>query len=509
LQSNIYIRLFFEMRKSLLIYIYLLISLNGTSATFTLTQSYQKAYAEILRLRFKSASEIITAEKKVDPGNVAYCYLEAYKDFLTAIISEKNTDYKNFSDLKSERIKILSTIEKKSPWLLYSQAQLTLQKGVLAVKNNDYVQAAIEVKRAYSLFAENDRSFPDFLPNKAGLGLLITLTGSIPDSYKWVPGLFGMEGSISKGMEMLKRTLLYNPSQNNWPYLFNESLFITTFITFNLAGTDENLAALSHFLDDPRLKSELPINPLLIYAVSSFYSYKGLNDKAIELLSKRPSDASYYSFDYLDYLTGIAYLNKLDPKARIYFLRYVTNFRGKNFIKSAYQHLAWSFLIDNDLNGYNTYISRVILFGVDNMENDKEALNEAIKKQSPEPSLLKARLLFDGGYYSRSKELLFRTNTERFSKDQKLEYNYRFARISHKEGNIDKAKEYYYITYNEGRNSTTWYAANSILNLGLIYEQNGNNRQAEWCYRKCLQLDFTQYKSGIQQKAKAGLNRVL
>lgn len=496
------------MRKALLIYVIFLITFNCDGETFTLTPGYKKAYHEILRLRFEAANQIIATEKRVDPNNAAYCYLEAYEDFLKTIISEEQTNYQSFADKKSSRIRQLSTISKKSPWLLYTQAQINLQDGVASVKEGEYVQAALNIKKAYSLFSENHKLFPDFKPNKAGIGLLYVLVGSVPDSYKWVPGMFGMEGNVKQGIRLLHESIAYNPPDNEWPFLFSECMFITTFITFNLAGTEENIAMLRNVLEDQRLKSEIKNSPLLIYAVASFHFSQGQNDKALELLKNRPIDVSYYNFRYLDYLTGLAYLNKLDLSARIYFLKYITQFKGRNFIKSAYQRVAWSYLVENDTSNYIKYINRVLLFGNAGMESDKQAQKDASSPDIPDPGLLKARLLFDGGYYSRAKNIMYELKKDGFSLDQKIEYSYRIARINHKTGEIAKAKENYYHTYKSGRGLKSYFAAYSILNLGILYENEGKTEQALWCYKECLKMDFNEYKTSIHQKAKAGLSRI-
>ncbi len=473
-----------------------------------MSHDYQQAYLEILRLRFGEANRIIDAQKSHNPDNLAYCYLETYEAFLKALISEEQQDYATFLKKKSANLKLLNTVSKNSPWYLYAQAQINLQHGIAAVKAKDYMQAVVNIKKAYSQFEENKRIFPHFKPNHAGIGLLYVLVGSVPESVKWVPGLLGMKGNISHGMQLLHETLTYNPPENEWPYLFNECAFITTFITFNLAGTEENIAVLQNILEDQRLKSELAINPLLIYAVSSFYSYQGRNDKALELLIHRPKGDSYYNFRYLDYLTGVAYLNKLDHTARVYFLKYVTQFKGKHFIKSAYQHLAWSYLIEYDTVNYKKYLSRVGLFGLAEMENDKEADAEAQKRIIPEPELLKARLLFDGGYYSRARDVLNGITIEKLNNEQKIERLYRMARIYHRQGNIKGAKENYILTYNTRRNSRSYFAAYSLLNLGIINEEEGLFDEAVKYYKLCLNMDFDQYKSSIHQKAKAGINRI-
>lgn len=478
------------------------------AADFNMTKEYNIAYLEVLRLRFESASRLINTEKQRDPSNLSYVYLQSYIDFLKVLISEEKSEHDNFISKKQSRIKLLMNVSQNSPWYLYSLAQINLQSSIISVKSGDYVKAAIDIKKAYHQFDSNSRIFPDFKPNMAGLGLLHVLIGSIPDSFKWIPGIFNMKGDVNQGLMELHDILTENNGDDKFPFLFNECLFITSFVTYNLSGNESNILMLLDVVNDERVQRELSKNPLLIYAIASFYSHQGLNDKALMLLANRPSDNSFYNFYYLDYLTGIAKLNKLDKDARTDFLKYIVHFKGRNFIKAAYQRIAWSYLIENNINEYNKYISRVKLFGTEEMEADREAMLESQRTTIPDPDLLKARLLFDGGYYTKASKMLIDIEKDKFSIQELVEYTYRNARIQHKSGNLAKAKSLYHDTYKKGHNLPNYFAANAMLNLGKIYEKEGNNQQAMVCYRICMQLDFKEYRSSIQQKAKAGLNRL-
>lgn len=495
--------------KKIIVSVCLILTTTGLSAsTFVMNEEYTRAYLEILRLRFDAANVIISDQSRKDPSNATKHYLLSYIDFLKVVITEEEKDYNALMENKPERIKSLETVNLRSPWRLYSLAQLNLQSAIASVKAGEYLRAAIDINKAYGQFKENDKKFPDFKPNRAGMGLLHVLIGSIPDSYTWVTGILGMEGDVKKGLNELKEVLSINQAQNPYPYLFNECLFLSTFITFNLSVGNENTDALSQLLQTEKVNKEIRNNPMLIYSASSFYAHQGKNDKAIELLTKRPLDKSYFPFHYLDYLTGVALLNKLDPRARVYFLKYVTNFKGENFIKSAYQRLSWSFLTEGDTASYLTYISRIGMLGGVRMDNDKEALKELERKSIPHTDLLKIRLLFDGGYYTRAIGVVSTVNEDKLKETEKIELLYRKARINHKQGNLKKAKEIYLETYNKGKTSRQYYAANSILNLGNIYEEEGKIKQALWCYNECLNLDYEEYRISIEQKAEAGINRL-
>ncbi|MGE5318491.1 MAG: tetratricopeptide repeat protein [Chloroflexota bacterium] len=489
------------------IFLYSLV-MQVSSETFIMTKGYESAYMEVLKLKFERARTYIRDEYNNDPSNIAYKYLESYSDFLKAVISEEEADYTNLLNNKSERIKSIELLTATNPWRLYSLAQINLQTSIVELKAGDYLKSAIDLNKAYKQFKENDLKFPAFIPNKAGMGLLHILIGSVPDSYSWITGSLGMEGNINKGRQEILKAMLTSFDDNKYPYIYQECLFLSAFVSLNLVSSDTDSGELIRIIKTERFKKDLRESPLLIYAISSYYIRRGMNEDALQLLTGRPLDNSYYPFYYLDYLTGVALLNKLDPKARFYFLRFVTNFKGKTYKKSAYQHLAWSYLIDNDNTSYLKYISRIPHFGSNTMENDKEASREFAKKSFPNKNLLKARLLFDGGYYKEAEQVLNNFNQNTLTGTEKIEYVYRKARIYHKSGDYQKARLHYLETYKLGKDSDSYYAANSLLNLGNIYELENKINDALWCYEECLRLNYEEFRTSISQKAKAGINRI-
>jgi tetratricopeptide (TPR) repeat protein len=125
----------------------------------------------------------------------------------------------------------------------------------------------------------------------------------------------------------------------------------------------------------------------------------------------------------------------------------------------------------------------------------------------PNIILLKARLLFDGGYYNKAKNLLL-TDINGFKDDDIIERYYRLGRIAQKSGDIDEAKLYLKKTIETGKNSTRYFAGNAALQLGIIYEKENNFEKAKHYYNICRTLDFDEYETSIKEKAKQGLERV-
>jgi len=67
---------------------------------------------------------------------------------------------------------------------------------------------------------------------------------------------------------------------------------------------------------------------------------------------------------------------------------------------------------------------------------------------------------------------------------------------------------YYEKTIQLGATSEYYYAANSALKLGNIYEEKKQYKKALYFYEKAQSMENRQYRNSINQKAKAGINRI-
>lgn len=76
-------------------------------------------------------------------------------------------------------------------------------------------------------------------------------------------------------------------------------------------------------------------------------------------------------------MLGVAKLHRLDADAADYLEIYIKNFKGRNYIKEAYQKLAWSYLANGNLTGYTLNMANVLKYGKDQLDEDKTAQKEA------------------------------------------------------------------------------------------------------------------------------------
>jgi len=493
------------MKHPVILIFFFIISLNAKAA-FTFNDNCKLAYTDVMCLRFRHAESLMQTEKKLNPGNQVPYIIENYIDFLKVLIGEEEKDFIRLKENKEPRLQKLASDGKTSPWYLYSQSLIYLQSGVAKIKFSEYINASLDINRAYRLLTENQRKFPDFVMNKAGLGILHSLIGTVPAKYRWATHSLNFEGTIPQGNAEIKEAYQQTESDPQLRFLLPETAFLLSFVTLNLSADIPSAVELAEKFNSGSFVSILKESPLLIYTFATIYARAGENDKVIKLLSERPRSVDRFNFCYLDYMLGVAKLNRLDNDACYPLLSFLGNFKGKNYIRSAYMHLAWYYLIQNDPEHYNIYIERIKLRGNDLVDNDREALSFASNNQKPDLPLLKARLLFDGGYYARAIHELDDYHTS--DNKNKLENTYRLGRIYHNWGKTEQAISYYELTIKEGENLPYYFAANSALQLGMIYEKNKEYSQAQMYYAKVLDMDFEEYQFSISNKAQAGLNRI-
>jgi tetratricopeptide (TPR) repeat protein len=470
----------------------------------------RNAFHDILCLKFNDARARIDSEKAADPANSIPYLLDNYIDFLTVMIGEEQKDLERMREKRDFRLQRLVKGDKSSPWYLYSQADIFIQWGFARIKFGEYFSAGLDINRAFRLLEENNRKFPDFIPNKTHLGLLHALVGTVPDKYHWAVKVLDFEGTIPQGLSELRSAYSSCLNSSQFGFLLPENIFLLSFVYVNLSGEKNVATLLTSEFNKPAISHLADQSPLVLYSLVNLKIRSGKNDEAIRLLSSFNRPVGSYPFYYLDYLLGVSKLNRLDQDAYLPLMKFVADFRGMNYIRSAYEHLAWYFLIQGKMGKYRMYMDRINLRGCKSVDNDRQAYDDAQHDIIPDTFLLKARLLFDGGYYEKSMaELYGFAGTKAISVFHlKLEYTYRKARVYDESQKTGDAIHWYKETILMGADDPGYYAANAALHLGLIYENLNQYKLAEQSYQKCLDMDFREYNFSISQKAKSGLNRI-
>ena len=477
-------------------------SFSESQLTYILTDNCKKAYQNIFSLRINDAQKYLRAERIENPSNVAVDVLENLSACLTVFIQEDKTQFEKEKLKMNERLDRVERLDESSPYYLFCKAEIYFHWAAVKVKFGEYYTAAIYTRKAYRMVEENDEKFPSFLPNKKYLGLLHAAIGLIPEQYKWLASMVGFKGTLEQGFNEVS-LLADCDSKSEFSFLKKEASLLLGFIQLNFKKNP---------LEAKKIGSELyesDNTPLISFLMADVYIHSGENDAAIHVLENVPSNTEYLRISYFDYMLGLAKLCRMDKDADIYFNNFLSSFSGENYVKAAYQKLAWFYLLQGSKNKYFEMILELKKNGRDIVDEDKQAKAEAESQDLPNLILLRARLLFDGGYYQKALAQFSGTTLSDFpTLKNQFEVTYRVARIYHRLGETSKAIEKYQEALKNGFNFPYYFAANSALQLGLIYEEKRDYEHAEFYYKKCLTMRNHEYQNSIDQKAKTGLSRI-
>ncbi len=483
------------------IFLALPISLQAQK-TFEFTPIARTAYDAALSLRFEDAKKNCQQLRDQEPENLIVFLIEDYIDFFTVFINEEYDEFRSLEKNKSDRLQKIKQGDQKSPYYKYCEAEIQLHWALARLKFEEYFSAFIEVKNAYKLLIQNEKDFPNFIANKKSLGVIHALVGTIPENYQWgVKLLGGMEGDIEKGQKEIESIIQY--SQNN-DFIFREETGVMySFLMLHLKNNGDR--AWKNILD---LNLDHKTNPLAAFTIANIALRTGRNDQAIKILLERPTGQNFAPFPYLHYLLGLAKLYRQDDDAAKYLSKYIEEFRGVNYIKEAYQKMAWGDLIAGNESGYYAKMKKCAEHGSNIIGGDKMAMREAERMTAPNAILIKSRLQFDGGYFEEALNTLQNNRAEFNQNKDRVEYLYRLGRTQQQLGKNTTAIANYENTIAEGRDLPEYFACNAALQLGIIYESLNAQEQAKKYFKECLSIRPSEYKSSLHQKAKAGIQRL-
>lgn len=473
----------------------------SAKANFDFNNNCITAYQAILQLKLSEAKILITKEKQQNPTNGITVLLDNYVDFFTVLTTESKDDYERFKKNKSSRINLLEKQDENSPYYLFAQAEIDLQWALLKGKFQDYFSAAIEINRANDLLRENARKYPWFSPNKKSLALINVILGSVPASIRGTLRTFGLGGNSIEGIKDLEYLINAFP-KTNFSFYQDETIFYYAFAEAEVMHSKINYTKILKYI------ALMDNNSLLKSYVKAYVSLKSAKtENAINAIENKPKGQNYAAFASIYYILGNAKLNKMDSDATLTLLKFIKDNRGLNLIKDAYLKVAYTYLLKGDFARYQTYLKLVITQGNTFIEKDKQALKEATDIK-PNLDLLKARLQFDGGYYSQALQYLKDKKVDSFKLlRDKIEYYYRLGRIYDEINNDTAALVNYQQAINLGKNTSYYFAANAALNAGMVCERNKEDTKAKNFYNQAIAMKHHEYENSIENKAKEALKK--
>lgn len=457
----------------------------------------QQAYEEILKLKVNAGQQILNPELQRNPENACALLVANYADFFSILVSQDEALYKKLKVRQENRLTTLSKLKAKDPFNRYAQAEIKLQLAMCQVFFSDEVQAAWNVRSAFLLLKENQKLYPDFVPNRKSLGLLQVIIGSLPDSYQWVFNILGMNGDLKGGMANLQTA-----AKSNFIFQTEARIYLYFARDWMNKGDDEGLTYLTN------LSAENPDNLLFTYLAMSMLKKNKNCDQALEVYQKRSVSKQHLAFPYLHHMAADILLYKgnylRSIKENQLFLEHYT---GRHYRKDAYFKLYLACFLSNNVLPAQLYYNRISQQGATVVEEDKYAQKFVESKDILNKYLTKARLHADGGYFQQALEVLedFKISASTPPKD-KIELYYRKARIYQGLGKIDSATAYYKQTINASGNLPYYFAPNAALQLGYLAVERNDKTAARNYFKRALSYPKHEYKNSIDSKAKIGLS---
>lgn len=464
----------------------------------------QDAYHKIMMLKTNEGQRILDEEKKINPDNLIPYFLENYIDLFKLFFQEDKSEYKRLSPNREKRIELMQEGPANSPFRLFTQAMIYAQWGIIKLKNNDRLSAMWDMRRAYLIIRENNKKFPKFLPNDIILGPMQAMIGTIPPSYRWITNILGFtHGSVREGMRLM-RECVYDSSPMG--QLFKEEVnFYYAYLQFYILHEPDEAV---QFIKDRKL--DVVNNKLYAFMAANLALNNHQTAYGLQILENRRDGPEYLKVPAINYEMGNLKLNHLELDDAIHYLTlFVNNFKGTYYVKDALSKLSWAYLLKGNMQEARRYRKLVETRGSEVVDADKAALREAKKGLWPDTTILKARILMNGGFFQNALKTILDKKIEDYDEIiNKIEYAYFLARIYDELGQDEKAIQLYDATIAGGRNRPEYYAARAALQVGFIYEKRKDSARAIQYFRKCLNMDEEEYKSTLDQRAKAGINRL-
>lgn len=483
-------------------FIYCLPVQAAASPYYHYNQDIQDIYFNLLDLDFAKANTQLVALKKSQPENLAYYHLLNYYDFFQVYTKDNEPTYKKLKSNRDQYLIALAKGPEDSPWHLFSQADVHLQWALLRFRFGDYWAGFLAVKKAYQLLEKNQKRYPDFAPNYKDLGILHAMVGTVPDQYQWgLKTLTGLKGTVEQGKAEMRRALA--DQQTSTAFLQKESEILYCFLLLYL---DKDPSEAWQLIEEQRSKS--PPSLLVAFTYASVATRSGHNDQVIKILEEQKKKTNWQAFPFLEFVLGNARLRQLDTNAATHFEQFLKKHQGQNDLKAAHLRLAWCALLRKDKNKYLFHLNSVQNIGSKSNGRDKDAFHLANLNFVPNLQLIKARLLFDGGYYKLAQQELNKLKDTPLNQVyEALEFSYRQARVAQGLKKENSAIEHYQKVLVEGASQPYYFACNATLQLGIIFENKGQKNKAADYYQQCLKLKPDIYKNSLHLSAKAGLQR--
>ncbi len=434
------------------------------------------------------------------PHDAEYVRIAGYREFLGSLLHQSKANIEQFSRSSGAWLDLLEKADGDRLSNQAAMAEIHLYRSVLASQISDYKTSATEMIACYKIVARYGVDFSANDRNKLS-GILGVLFHQIPDQYGKYLKLLGVRPSSLSGYNGLER--YYGSARPGSAQRIEGYLLLIS----SMKELSPDPAAAWNFIraeGQPMLD-----NPLVRYQSALAALKAGDCDMAVKLLENLPAGDVQAIFPYWFYQLGRTKLYQDNPGCPEYLARFLKNPGGDNYRHAAMAYSAWYFLIHGQRDKAYQILSGIKSLPEPLCVYDRQALNEATAEKLPTPELLKARFIFDGGYYDRCLDFCGKMIASGTYSGRDLgELYYRKARSEQRLGRSSDAIQTFMKVIDRENEIKTYVVPNSALQVGYLYKKAGQTDLARKYYHICLDLNKYGFRDGINRQAQAALREL-
>ena len=454
------------------------------------------AYRLATKLKVDSARTIANQPRSGDDWAQAQITL-TMADLVENLVIERNEQPAGLEERFESRIEQLEKSE--TVWGRHALAETKLAYGMIEARYGENFSAFKKIRSAYHLERDLLKEAPDFLPAIKAMGVYNTILGLATRQYKWTMKMLGLAGDYKTGLEQLRRAATQPNAQQR-----DAQLLLAVFETGMEEKPDEGLRLLAAY-------TGAEADDVLGLTAQAFQLMRaGRNEEALSIIRTYRKDTGQLPYYYPLLIEGQLWLQRLQyDKARALLEKYLEVCSEKRFVKDLHYQLFLAEYLYGNESMANQHYYAITTQGNTGSDGDRFALYFAKRGIIPNKMLLRARLLFDGGFYDRALTTLdsirpieLRTNMEQ------TEYIYRRARIEHKQGKLPEAQRHYEGVLAIAGLDPSYFAPMSCLQLGdMSVKQNELAKAADY-YQRAERYPEHEYKESLDYRAGRALKRV-
>jgi tetratricopeptide (TPR) repeat protein len=432
--------------------------------------NHHKIYENLLNGRFSerlSNEEIVLEENLLNKTAAASVMAITFEAFF----SGNELKIENAIDITDEFLDLSSDIP-------YNLIIGHTSEAILKSMRGNYFSALVSFYNAYRRIRSYDKETTCVESVIFELNKFYNLTFSkIPDSYT---GILSVAGISPIDIDTTKICDIKN-----------QQLISTTFSTiFQLFEKPNSIT--------------IPENPGEMSKLIAGIYYVGNQNPDSALLYLNQMDTIRSNLTVVYYYKGLAHLNKAQYNAaEWYFDKYLFLQQSGRYIKATLLRKKWIAIINDQPT---KALTKAIATRASELTYlDKQAAKEAEKTYQPQ--LLQSRLLYDGGKYKESLDVINQISQNTLSPKYLTNLLYRKARALQGLKRYNAAIEEYNLLLlqdNEGE----YFHKKAMLELGKIYIEKKQFNSAIEHLKKVKKIDSDTFNDALEQEAELLLNKI-